>query len=90
MIDLGQIYEGHKNEILKRENELYEQRIKICKECALYTESVLGPICDSKKYVNIKTGQPNIFPCADCVNGCGCRLSAAARVIHKKCVLGKW
>lgn len=51
-INVGQVIKGHVNEITKQENALYESRIKICQTCPLYTETSLGPICDSKKCFN--------------------------------------
>ena len=45
------IVKGHINELLKKQQDLYEQRIKICNECPLKTKTSLGVICDNKKCI---------------------------------------
>ena len=72
-----EILQGHLNEIFKSQQDLYEERIKICKECPLFTESKIGYICDINKIHNN-------------IRGCGCRLSAKARLKNSECVLKKW
>lgn len=90
-VDVGQIIEGHYNEVTKQENDLYNYRIEICKQCPLYTEKeLIGPICDSKKYYNPKTKELSDLPEPDFISGCGCRLQAALRVPNKKCKLEKF
>ena len=34
---MGQVIEGHFKEITRTENDLYSNRIKICKACPLYS-----------------------------------------------------
>ena len=85
-----QIAEGHFKEITRRENELYEMRIQICKKCPLYSQSAAGPICDAKKCLNKKTNTLEPLPRQDIICGCGCRLSAKTRVKSATCVLNKW
>ena len=87
---IGQIVEGHFKELTRQENALYDTRIKICEKCPLYTESDLGPICDSKKCWNEKEKEMSLFPNIGSVCGCGCRLQAKSRLKEAKCVLGKW
>ena len=85
---VGQIAEGHFKEITKQENELYESRIKICRECPLFSHSTLGDVCDAKKCWD---GNKVVkYPGPDIICGCGCRLDAKARVRGAKCVLNKW
>ena len=85
---VGQIAEGHFKEITKQENELYESRIKICRECPLFSRNALGDVCDAKKCWD---GNKLVkYPGPDVVCGCGCRLDAKARVRGAKCVLNKW
>ena len=85
---VGQIAEGHFKEITKQENELYESRIKICRECPLFSHNTLEDVCDAKKCWDgnkvVKYSGPDI------ICGCGCRLDAKARVRGAKCVLNKW
>ena len=87
---VSDIVAGHFNEITNRENELYETRIEVCKKCPLYSESKLGPICDSSKCLNIKTNELVYGPGKDITCGCGCRLNAKLRLKNAKCVLEKW
>lgn len=75
------IVEGHINEVLGKQQSLFEKRIEICKECPLFTNSNIGFICDSRK--KIKDGDKT-------VKGCGCRLSAKARLKNETCILKKW
>lgn len=87
---VGQIVIGHFKEITNKENELYEKRIKICKTCPLYTNSSLGPICDSKKCWNDKINSLELLPNKNNKCGCGCRLNAKTRLVEAECVLNKW
>lgn len=72
-----EILKGHINEIFNKQEDLYNSRILICKKCPLFTESSIGYLCDKNKIHNN-------------IRGCGCRLSAKARLINSKCVLNKW
>lgn len=90
MFGVGQIIQGHYNEIVNKENDLYNTRIKICKECPLYSINTLGEVCDAKKCIDQSTGVIYTLPKIGRVCGCGCRLSAKTRVPEAKCVLNKW
>ena len=46
------IIDGHVNEMFNANEGLYEERMKICKECPLYKETPVGPICNPKLYIN--------------------------------------
>ena len=83
------IIKGHINEVLKKEQDLYLYRIEICKECPLYKETPVGPICNPKLYIN-KEGKTSAYKKDGYVRGCSCRLSAKTRLIHGKCIIGKW
>lgn len=84
------IVKGHINELLNKQQDLYEQRMKICKECPLITKTTVGPICDTRKCIdgNETYNRKNKSPNAIC--GCGCRLNAKLRLEDEKCVLNKW
>lgn len=86
---IGDIFEGHIKEITKQENDLYNERIKICKKCPLYSER-LGGVCDSKKCWDETKKQIVFYPGKGITCGCGCRLQAKTRLISSKCVLNKW
>lgn len=88
---IGDIVEGHYKELTKQENDLYTQRIAICKTCPLYSVvDGLGEICDPKKCWNEKEQILETYPSNNNICGCACRLAAKTRVKHAKCVLSKW
>ena len=87
---LGQIAEGHFKEITKQEDELYESRIKICKQCPLYDNSGLREKCSAKKCWNTKTNNIEYAPGPDIICGCNCYLGSKLRVKNAECVLHKW
>ena len=90
MFGVGQIIQGHYNEVTNKEGELYKYRIEICKKCELSIKSSFGLICDSKKCLDPNTKELYHFPKKVLICGCGCRLEAKTRVPSAKCVLGKW
>lgn len=83
-----QIAEGWANDLLKRENELYESRMKICRKCPLYDEE--SDRCDAKKCYNPKTGEIASHPFPGAICGCNCYMSKKTRVPESHCVLNKW
>lgn len=85
------ILEGHAHEALGNNQDLYEERIKICKECGLYKETMMGPICNPKLYISVedKTTISNT-PKVGFKRGCSCRLSSKCRVKFAKCIVEKW
>lgn len=86
---VGDIIEGHYKEITNQENELYQERIKICKKCPLYSDK-FGGLCDPKKCWNTVKNTSEDFPGKNIKCGCGCRLSAKLRLKNTECVLNKW
>lgn len=90
-VNVGQIVQGHINEITNKENELYNQRIVICKQCPLFTnKKFVGYICDHRKYYNPETEELSDLPQPGFIGGCGCRLEAKTRLKNATCVLNKW
>ena len=89
MSQIGDILEGHLNELLNRQDELSDKRLKICGVCPLATRGGIGLICDSKKWMNEK-GEVILEPREGYTHGCGCRMSAKTRLENAKCVVGKW
>lgn len=87
---IGQIIQGHLNELTNKENELYIERIAICRRCPLLTKSPIGEMCDASKCIDTNTNLITTIPQKGTICGCGCRLSAKTRVPNAKCVLGKW
>lgn len=77
----GQILEGVKNSVFKKEHveEIAEMRIAVCSTCQLYTTDDNGCI------------MPGTNPCCDKKQGgCGCSLSLKTRSLSSECPLGKW
>lgn len=88
ILNMGSIFDiidGHVNEMFNANEGLYEERMKICKECPLYKETPVGPICNPKLYIN-KEGKTSAYKKDGYVRGCSCRLSAKTRLIHGKCI----
>ena len=85
---VGQIAEGWTNYALGREQELSEQRMKICRECPLYNSK--KDTCDSKRCWDTKANKLTDMPGKDVICGCGCRLQAKSRLEKAKCPIKKW
>lgn len=89
--NVKEIVEGWKNDFLDREQELGEKRLKICKECLLYTDDgTFGPKCDSSKYYNTITGELVDGPGENVVRGCSCPLLKKTKSPNSHCIIGKW
>lgn len=81
---------GHYNELMNREEIISKQRLTICVKCPLLVDTMFGPLCDSKKYLDPKTNTVSFIPKEGYKKGCGCRLTPKTRVRDAKCPLGKW
>lgn len=87
---MNQIIEGTLNNIFKKEQSLFEQRIKICKQCRLYKEHItFGAICNHMLYINDKD-EISATPREGFKKGCGCILRSKTRVVNAKCPINKW
>lgn len=86
---VGQIVEGHVNELLNKEDELSEKRLQICYNCPLYSVK-LGDQCNPNLWLNIENGDVSLINKPGYVRGCGCRLQAKTRVPSAHCPAGKW
>lgn len=89
MSQLGDIIEGHLNEVLKNNETLSESRLKICSVCPIGKQTAMGIMCDSNKWMN-RYGEIAKEATPGYVRGCGCRMSAKSTLEHAKCVAGKW
>lgn len=89
---IKEIVNGHINELTNAEEELYRKRIKICEECPLFKQTVLGPVCNSSLYLNPETDDVSLVDLKDpkYFKGCGCRLNAKTRNPQSKCPALKW
>lgn len=90
MRSVRDILKGHMKEITNNNEDLYEKRIAICRECPLFKLSVVGPLCNSLLYLNtdLDIAFPNDGP--NRVRGCGCRLDAKTRLEDNVCPANKW
>lgn len=72
-------------------DELYEGRIKICKECPLYIEGPTGARCNSRLYIS-EADKTTVSdrPKIGYKRGCNCVLQRKLRLPVAKCVVGKW
>lgn len=89
MYNIGEIIEGHVNEMLGLNKDIVEARIKICKKCPIYLNKY-GGICNSKLWINPKTDEISTEKKDGYVKGCGCRIQAKATLINASCIAGKW
>lgn len=83
------ILEGHRNEFLNKNDDLFEKRMEICKNCPLYKASSIGPLCNPRLYIN-ESGDVSDRPKIGYQKGCGCRLKAKTRLESAHCVINKW
>ena len=88
---LNAILNGHTNELLGLNADLYKKRIRICKQCPLYKIStILGEVCNSKLWFNPDTVDISSVKKDGYKNGCGCRLKAKTTLPNAFCPVGKW
>lgn len=79
---------GHINELFDKNEELYESRMKICKECPLYKETPLGPICNPSLFIN-KDGEISQIKRDGYVRGCSCALKKKCNLPRAHCIVNK-
>lgn len=90
-MSINQIIRGTVNNLLNKEEELYNQRINICHECKLLNKTKLfGEICNSNLYLNPITNEISVNPKEGFKNGCGCVIASKSRVKEAHCPVGKW
>lgn len=89
MSQIGDILEGHLNELLNKKEELSARRLTICIACPIAKQTTVGLMCDSSKWIN-KNNEVALEPREGFVHGCGCRMSAKTTLEQASCVAGKW
>ena len=88
---IADIAQGFYNNLTKKKEQLYKDRIKICKTCKLYkVDNVFGPICNKSLFVNPETEEVSRTRQPGFYSGCGCLLGAKTRVENTKCPLRRW
>jgi len=89
-MSITQIIEGTYKNILNKDQELYNERIKICRKCKLLKDdSTFGEMCNSKLYLNPYTNETSEVPKPNYIKGCGCILASKCRVREAHCPLKK-
>ena len=85
MID---IIDEYVTEMENDKESLAEKRLAICKECPLYLEGRLGPICNPNLYIN-KDGEVSTKMKNGYKRGCSCNLKRKSVLPHAKCIVNK-
>ena len=87
----SQIAKGFYNNLLNKEEVLYQERYFICKACKLIkVDKIFGEICNSTLYLNPKTNEISNVEKEGFKNGCSCVLRSKLRNVESECPLGKW
>lgn len=90
-MSVSQIAEGFYNNATNKKEELFNERIEICKRCKLIkSDKIFGDICNSRLYLNPKTDETSKENKEGFLRGCGCVLKAKTRVESAHCPVGKW
>lgn len=90
MSKVVEIAEGFFNNLMNINEDLYEERIKICRSCKLHkVDNLLGEICNHKLYIDPETNNISNVPKRGYIKGCGCVLASKTRVDSKSCDAGK-
>lgn len=90
MTKIKNIIKGHLKEFFSMNEITSKQRMQICKECPLYKESNIGPICNPNLYIDGDTNAWRYSPAEGYTRGCGCRLEAKTREDSEHCPAHKW
>lgn len=76
-------------ELWKLQDELSTKRLNICFRCPLYIDEY-GGMCNSKLWLNVKTGDVTTKKRSGYVQGCGCNLQLKTQNSTAQCPAGKW
>jgi len=89
-MSINQIVNGTIKNILNKDEDLYLQRIEICKGCKLFTKDMIfGEVCNPKLYLNPLTNETSFIKKKGFEHGCGCVLRSKCRVKEAHCPVGK-
>ena len=67
-----------------------EDRLAICKMCAIARQTEFGLKCDDRKYLNKDTNKSSFFKKDGWVKGCGCMINSKAKNPSNHCPANKW
>ncbi len=91
MFNVEQIIEGTLNNVFNKEEELFNNRIKICRCCKLHKiDNIFGEVCNPRLYINPETEEISSSKKPGYIHGCGCILASKCRVPDAKCPMNKW
>ena len=88
-MNVGQIIQGHANELFNINEDISKKRLKICHSCPLFYKKY-GGICNSNLWLNVNTGDVSTKKKTGYVQGCNCRLLAKTRLPNATCPANKW
>ena len=88
-MEIGNIVQGHLNEVLGLNKDISTGRLKICYQCPLYSSN-LGGMCNNRLWLNVETGDISTTAKQGYRRGCGCRLNAKTSLTNAVCPVGKW
>lgn len=79
-------------DIFEYMENVYEERLAICKSCPLYKDIAGRAICNPNRYLNTKDlVTVSDIPRIGYKRGCGCLLGKAKLANpNSKCTVGKW
>ena len=83
------IINGHAKNILNLNEDISQNRLKVCRRCPLYSAK-FGGMCNNKLWMNPDTLEVSTEKKEGYKKGCGCILSAKTRLVNAKCPIDKW
>ena len=90
LTQVTQIVEGTFNNITNRKEDLYSERIAICRQCPIKKDDeIFGEMCNNRRWMNPNTGEVSYIPLDGYVKGCGCKIKLKAKLKTEKCPAGK-
>ena len=89
-MEIGQIIEGNVNRFFGLNQDISEQRMRICKRCPLFKIKFGEAICNNKLYYDVNTGDISTTPKDGYKNGCGCILKSKTAATDARCPVNKW
>lgn len=88
-MEIGNIVKGHVNEFLGLNKDISQERMKICKVCPLFLNS-MGGMCNPRLYLNPQTGDVSTKYKDGYGKGCGCILTKKTKLPNGHCPNNKW
>ena len=87
---IGQIATGFFNNLTNKEEDLFNERIKLCGSCKLLKEDkIFGEMCNSDLNIDPKSGETSTTKKQGFTNGCGCVLRSKTRVKNAHCPIAR-